>query len=247
MASLSPVPAPDAIAYVRAALPPPPARVLEVGAGDGELAGVLTAAGYDVTAIDPRGEPPRAAGRARGPRRAAALVRRRGGDGLAAPRRCRSSDSLRRLSEVLRHGARLVVDEFAVEHLDERAAAWWLRHAGVDKDPADHVAHMREHLHSLAHIREQLAPWFDVAEPVPVRLPVPLEGRPGAARRGGDGDRGRRAPGHRLRASSRSAASASRGGGRPRPRACSRASSARTSRPRRRASARRRCRSSAPS
>ena len=30
--------------------------------------------------------------------------------------------SLRRLSEVLRHGARLVVDEFAIERFDERAA-----------------------------------------------------------------------------------------------------------------------------
>ena len=32
------MPVPDAIAYVRAALPPPPARVLEIGAGNGELA-----------------------------------------------------------------------------------------------------------------------------------------------------------------------------------------------------------------
>jgi len=160
------VPTPDAVAYVRSALPPPPARVLEVGAGDGELAGVLTAAGYDVTAIDPAGEPP---------------VLPVALEDLDAPPRSFDAAvamvslhhvmplerSLRRLSEVLRHGARLVVDEFAVEHLDERAAAWWLTHAGVDKDPGDHVAHMREHLHSLAYIREQLAPWFDVAEPVP--------------------------------------------------------------------------------
>ena len=160
------MPAPDAIAYVRAALPPPPARVLEVGAGEGELAGILTAAGYDVTAIDPAGEPP---------------VLPVALEDLDAPPRSFDAAvamvslhhvmplerSLRRLSEVLRHGARLVVDEFAVEHLDERAAAWWLSHAGVDKDPADHVAHMREHLHSLAYVREQLAPWFDVGEAVP--------------------------------------------------------------------------------
>ena len=37
----------------------------------------------------------------------------------------------------------------------------------MDKDPADHVAHMREHLHSLEYVREQLAPWFDVGEAVP--------------------------------------------------------------------------------
>jgi ubiquinone/menaquinone biosynthesis C-methylase UbiE len=166
MASLSPVPALDAIAYVRAALPPPPARVLEVGAGEGELAGVLSAAGYDVTAIDPAGEPPVlpvALEDLDAPPRsfdaAVAMVSLHHVMPLGA--------SLRRLSEVLRRGARLVVDEFAVEHLDERASAWWLTHAGADQEPAHHVAHMREHLHSLAHIREQLAPWFDLSEPIP--------------------------------------------------------------------------------
>ena len=95
--------------------------------------------------------------------------------------------SLRRLSEVLRHGARLVVDEFAVERFDERAAAWWLRHSGHDKRPADHVAEMREHLHSAAHIVEELAPVVRRQRGRAVRLPVPLEDRPGAARRGGSG------------------------------------------------------------
>ena len=149
------MPATDAVAYVRAALPPPPARVLEIGAGEGELAAVLRAAGYDVTAIDPKG-----------------------GDGVeqvalldldASPRTFDAAvamvslhhvvplgHSLKRLSEVLRRGARLVVDEFDVEALDERASAWWLDHAGKDKQPADHVAEMREHLYSVSHIREEL-------------------------------------------------------------------------------------------
>jgi SAM-dependent methyltransferase len=160
------VPATDAVAYVRAALPPPPARVLEIGAGDGALAAVLRSAGYDVTAIDPKG-----------------------GDGveqvalidLDAPPRAYDAavamvslhhvvplgQSLRRLSELMRHGARLVVDEFDVDLLDERAAAWWLGQNGHDKEPADHVAEMREHLYSVGHIREELAAWFDVGEPVP--------------------------------------------------------------------------------
>lgn len=43
----------DVLAFVRAALPAPPARVLEVGAGAGELAGELRGAGFEVTAIDP--------------------------------------------------------------------------------------------------------------------------------------------------------------------------------------------------
>jgi SAM-dependent methyltransferase len=40
-------------AYVRTHVTSPPARVLEVGCGDGELARMLAADGYDVVAIDP--------------------------------------------------------------------------------------------------------------------------------------------------------------------------------------------------
>jgi len=45
---------PDFIDYVRAQLPPAPARVLEVGCGEeGGVAPALAAAGYEVLAIDP--------------------------------------------------------------------------------------------------------------------------------------------------------------------------------------------------
>ena len=44
---------PGVLAFVRESLPPVPARVLEVGAGDGELAAALRSDGYDVVAIDP--------------------------------------------------------------------------------------------------------------------------------------------------------------------------------------------------
>ena len=47
------MPAPDVVAYIRGALPAPPARVLEIGAGDGTLAAALRDGGYDVVAIDP--------------------------------------------------------------------------------------------------------------------------------------------------------------------------------------------------
>jgi SAM-dependent methyltransferase len=40
-------------AFVLEELPPPPASVLEVGCGDGDLARELDAAGYEVVAIDP--------------------------------------------------------------------------------------------------------------------------------------------------------------------------------------------------
>src|SRR5256885_15973206 len=41
-------------AWVKATLPRPPARVLEVGCGDGRLARALKRSGYDVVAVDPR-------------------------------------------------------------------------------------------------------------------------------------------------------------------------------------------------
>ena len=44
----------DLVAFVLSALPLSPARVLEVGCGDGSLARALDAAGYEVIAIDPQ-------------------------------------------------------------------------------------------------------------------------------------------------------------------------------------------------
>jgi SAM-dependent methyltransferase len=158
------VPAPDAIAYVRAALPPAPARVLEIGAGDGALAGVLREAGYDVTAIDPRGE---------GEVQPVALLDLEAEpfDAAVAMTSLHHveplAESVEHLAALLRPGARLVVDEYDVAALDERAAAWWLKIAGEDQDPAEHVAHMRHHIAPVARIREALEPFFDVPEPVP--------------------------------------------------------------------------------
>jgi SAM-dependent methyltransferase len=44
----------DASEFIEAQLPPPPARVLDVGCGDGRLARELNGLGYRVIAIDPR-------------------------------------------------------------------------------------------------------------------------------------------------------------------------------------------------
>ena len=140
------MPVPDVIAYVRAALPLPPARVLEVGAGDGTLAAGLTAAGYDVTAIDPSCEPPVLP---------VPLLE------LEAPPRTFDAAvavvslhhvvplgrSLRRLADALRHGAPLVVDELAVHRLDERAAEWWLARSDAEHEPFDFLVLAREHIH----------------------------------------------------------------------------------------------------
>jgi SAM-dependent methyltransferase len=165
------MPAPEVVAYVRAALPPPPARVLEVGAGDGSLAAALLGAGYDVVAIDPAGEPPVLPlglddyeDRPRSFDAAVAVVSLHHVVPLGR--------SLRKLAGLLRRGARLVVDEFDGWALDERAAAWWLERAGADSrpqdmTPQDMIAGLREHVHPVAAIRESLSAWFDVGVPVP--------------------------------------------------------------------------------
>jgi SAM-dependent methyltransferase len=162
----------DLLGYVRSALPAPPARVLEIGAGDGQLAAALREIGYDVLAIDPAGEQPGVVGlhlhRVDEPAEsfdaAVAVLSLHHVEPLA--------DSCRRLAEVLRPGGRLVVDEFDVQRFDERAARWWLqqREAQSDHehaDPATLVSELRGHLHSLARLREALAPWFAIGEPTP--------------------------------------------------------------------------------
>lgn len=163
--------APDVLAYVRACLPPPPARVLEIGAGDGSLAAALRDAGYDVLAIDP-GE---------------------GGDGvrtvalvdLDEPEASFDAavaivslhhvepldDSFARLASLVKPGGVLVVDELDVDRLDARATEWraaQLRYGDVDdKHTPDEVLEMmRHHIHPLRVVSEALAPHFEVGTPV---------------------------------------------------------------------------------
>jgi SAM-dependent methyltransferase len=153
--------------FVRSSLPQPPCRVLEVGAGEGELAAVLAEAGYDVVAIDPAGEgdvlpvalldlgEPDASFDA-----AVAVVSLHHVEPFEA--------SCGRLGEVVRPGGTLVVDEFDVARFDEASAAWLLDRwretgQGRDRNPADMVAELRAHLHPLGAIRETLAEWFELA------------------------------------------------------------------------------------
>ncbi len=160
------MPTPDVIAYVRSSLPGPPARVLEVGAGDGSLAAALRDAGYEVVAIDPgsggEGVLPVALADYEAPPRsfdaAVAIV--------SLHHVVPLGHSLRHLAGLVRRGGRLVVDEFDGWAYDEPACTWWLGHSGVERAPADIIAELREHVHPLAAIRESLTSWFDVGVPV---------------------------------------------------------------------------------
>ena len=113
------------LGFVRATLPPPPARVLEVGAGRGGLAAALREVGYDVVAVDPAadgapGVEPipllEVAGDDASFDAAVAVVSLHHVDPLA--------ESCARLAALVRPGGALVVDEFDVARFDERAARW---------------------------------------------------------------------------------------------------------------------------
>lgn len=161
----------EVLAFVRAALPAPPAHVLEVGAGNGELAAELRAAGYEVRAIDPAAEDgsgvePIELLEVSGTFDAAvAVVSLHHVEPLDA--------SCAHLATLIRPGGRLVIDEFDVSALDERAAEWWLgqrRAAGADNqhDAESLIEFMRDHVHALGSVLESLAPHFAMGAPVPV-------------------------------------------------------------------------------
>lgn len=158
---------PEVEDWIRANLPASPARVLEVGAGEGELARSLRRSGYDVTAIDAKSEMPDVLQVAlfdlSQPQQlfdaAVAVVSLHHVDPLEA--------SIERLASVLAPGAPLLVDEFDVAQLDERAAAWWLEQrrarGGEDLEtPTELGPKMRARVHSIEHIVRVLTRWFEI-------------------------------------------------------------------------------------
>ena len=162
---------PDLAAFIRAALPPAPARVLEVGAGDGALAAALRDAGHEVVAIDPS---PRGDGVD-----PTALIDVAEPDGsfdaavavLSLHHVEPLEPSCRRLAELVRPAGRLVIDEFDIEALDIAAAEWWIAQgtfAGRKRpDSAQTVVEeMHAHLHPVRTVRDALAGDFTLGDPV---------------------------------------------------------------------------------
>ena len=165
------VPAAALLAFVRANLPAPPLRLLEVGAGDGELARALTDSGYQVLAIDPQsgGEGVRPVALHEVDEPAGAF------DAALAVTSLHHveplGESIARLADLLRPGGLLVVDEFDVGAFDEPAAEWWLRQrrslgAVAEITPAEIVGEHRAHLHPLERIVAALEPHFRVGIPL---------------------------------------------------------------------------------
>jgi len=161
----------DLRAFIRANLPEPPARVLEVGAGAGALARALRAAGYEVVAIDPGSESEDV--------RAVALADLDEPAGSFAAAVAVVSlhhvdpleESCRRLGELVEEGGTLAVDEFDVGSFDLQAAGWWLEQRAALGEPQPETARElvdehREHLHPLERIVAALEPHFELGPPV---------------------------------------------------------------------------------
>jgi SAM-dependent methyltransferase len=117
--------------FVLSQLPAAPARILEVGCGEGELARALDAAGYEVVAIDP--EAPEGAIFRR------TTIEAFDGpgpfDAIVASRSLHHVEDLGgvldKLVRLLAGGGPLILNEFAWDRREPMTAEWEEEHAGL--------------------------------------------------------------------------------------------------------------------
>jgi SAM-dependent methyltransferase len=146
-------------ALIRGELPPPPARVLEVGCGSGELARALAADGYDVVAVDPNAP--------EGPIFRRTTIEELGDeepfDAAVASLSLHHVDDLgvvaARVRSLLEPGAPFVVREFAWDLVDEPTARWDYARRGRDGGLAE-WREEHDDLHGFAALRAALDTHF---------------------------------------------------------------------------------------
>jgi hypothetical protein len=158
----------DFVDYVFTHLPPPPARVLEVGCGEeGGVAPVLASAGYDVLAIDPRAP--------EGPlyRRVSLEELEDPGpfDAVVAGRVLHHVEPLgSALERLARLAPVLILDEFAHDRIDAAARHWYREQysqlaagTAAPKAPPDLEQWTEAHagLHPYDALRRELDARFD--------------------------------------------------------------------------------------
>lgn len=145
----------DVHRLARRELPPPPARVLEVGCGDGELARALAADGYDVVAVDPKAP--------EGEIFRQTTIEELGDegvfDGAVASLSLHHVHDLgvavTRVQSALRPDSPFVVREFAWNLVDEPTARWDYARRGREGGLAEWVAE-HEHLYGFEAMRAAL-------------------------------------------------------------------------------------------
>jgi SAM-dependent methyltransferase len=152
--------------YVAGHLPGPPARVLDVGCGRGDLTRALHAGGWDVVGIDPAAP-------------SGAIFRRLkledlgAGDGpfagvVASRSLHHVADldlALDRILDLLEPGGTLVLDEFAWDRLDQPSAQWYVERLGRPPGSLDafmgHWHHDHVGLHGYTAMRSAVDARFE--------------------------------------------------------------------------------------